>query len=208
MSENRLFLDQIYVYYKMLDNINIYLNKIIDNNYNGDPYQTEKWFLYISSELMRLFPLRRNKESEQLESSPTDGILLLDKNIPFILEKHNKICSNPCYLEVLNDIVKIRNKFIHEPHNIHFFSSMGSNTSCSMKFKYKSKILSINTISFGSVIYYINKAYKQIDELVFENFNADEKLKSFPIYEDFLNMINNRKKYYYTILLKYIILNY
>lgn len=77
-----------------------------------------------------------------------------------------------------------------------------------MKFKYKNKILSINTISFGSVIYYINKAFKQIDELVFENFNADEKLKSFPIYEDFLNMINNRKKYHYTILPEYIILNY
>lgn len=77
----------------MLDNINIYLNKIIDHNYNGDPYQTEKWFLYISSELMRLFPLRRNKKTEQLELSPTDGILLLDKNIPFILEKYNKICS-------------------------------------------------------------------------------------------------------------------
>lgn len=105
----------------MLDNINIYLNKIIDHNYNGDPYQTEKWFLYISSELMRLFPLRRNKKTEQLELSPTDGILLLDKNIPFILEKYNKICSNLCYLEVLDDIAKIRNKFIHEPHNIHFF---------------------------------------------------------------------------------------
>lgn len=208
MSENRLFLEQIYVYYKMLDNINIYLNKIIDSNYNGDPYQTEKWFLYISSELMRLFPLKRNKKTEQLELSPTDGILLLDKNIPFILEKYNKICSNLCYLEVLDDIAKIRNKFIHEPHNIHFLSSMGSNTSCFMKFKYKSKILSINTISFGSVIYYINKAFKQIDELVFENFNADAKLKSFPIYENFLNIINNRKKYHYTILPEYIILNY
>ncbi len=59
MSENRLFLEQIYVYYKMLDNINIYLNKIIDSNYNGDPYQTEKWFLYISSELMRLFSIKK-----------------------------------------------------------------------------------------------------------------------------------------------------
>ena len=42
MDSKRKFLNSIFVYYKILDNINKHLNKIINNNFNGDSYEIVK----------------------------------------------------------------------------------------------------------------------------------------------------------------------
>lgn len=202
------FLEKVFVYYKILDNVNIYLNKIIDCNYNGNPYQVEEWFFILTTELMRLFPFKIDKKLEKVEMSLDDGIMLLKKEIPFILEKFNKICSHPYNEDILKNIIIIRNKYTHEPHNIKYRYSTGSNTSCFMGLYYKTNKLNIDTISIGSIVKYINKVFSQIDTIVLNYFNEKEELKTYLIYEEFLKMIDNRGKYHYAILPQYNIWNF
>lgn len=208
MDSKKEFLNNIFVYYKMLDNIKLYLNKIINNNYDGDPYEVEEWFYHISSELMRLFPIEYNKNKKINEISKSDGILLLKEDIPFIADKFNKIYENEIYKNVFNNIMKIRNKFIHEPHNINYVFSVGSTTSCSMGLYYKDKLLNISTISIGCIVQYINKVFSEIDKVVLKYLEEDDSYKDYPCYNKFMQYINNRDKVYYTILPEYIILNF
>lgn len=208
MDNQRKFLDNIFVYYKILDDINKYLNKIINNNFNGNPHEVEEWFYLITSELMRLFPIEYNRKTKMNEISINDGILLLKDEIPFIVDKFNKIYSTEIYKNIFNDIMRIRNKFIHEPHNINYVFSVGSNTSCSMGLYYKNELLNISTISLGSIIQYINKTFTEIDKIILKYLDEDDKLKSYPCYNKFIEMIEYRKGHYYTILPEYIILNF
>ena len=46
-SENRKFLNNLYPYFKMLDNINNDLTKVIRSNTDNDPYQNEELFYNI-----------------------------------------------------------------------------------------------------------------------------------------------------------------
>ena len=57
-SENRKFLNNLYPYFKMLDNINNDLTKVIRSNTDNDPYQNEELFYNITSELLRLLPYK------------------------------------------------------------------------------------------------------------------------------------------------------
>lgn len=208
MDSKRKFLNSIFVYYKILDNINKHLNKIINNNFNGDSYEIEECFYLITSELMRLFPIEYNRKTKMNEVSIKDGILLLKDEIPFVVDKFNKIYSTEIYKKIFKDIIKIRNKFIHEPHNINYVFSVGSNTSCSMGLYYKNELLNISTISLGSIIQYINKIFSQIDNIVLKYLEGDSELKTYPCYEKFMEMIEYRKNHYYTILPEYIILKF
>ena len=133
-SNTTKYLNSLYPYFKMLDNINNNLSEVIKSGPNNDPFKNEELFYNITSELLRLLPFRIDNNKIELVKS---GILLVSNKKSFIKEKYNKIINNECYYKTLKDILRIRNKFIHEPHNISYAFSVGGKTSCSMGIYYK-----------------------------------------------------------------------
>ena len=141
-SENRKFLNNLYPYFKMLDNINNDLTKVIRSNTDNDPYQNEELFYNITSELLRLLPYKYIEKEDIIILDSKSGILLLADRIDYIREKYNKILNFDRFHDVLKDIHKIRNKYIHEPHNISYAFSVGGTAICSMGLCYKNQLLS------------------------------------------------------------------
>jgi len=58
-----------------------------------------------------------------------------------LVEGYKKIISDDIYKQTLLELSYIRNKFIHEPHNISAAGSVGGKASCSMSLYYKEKLI-------------------------------------------------------------------
>ena len=184
-----------YTYFKILNNINIYLTEIIHQNENRDLEKVEDLFYKITSEIIRLMPY---EEKEEVLEIKKDGILRLP-NTKEIKEGYNKIISFGHYQKSLKDIKFIRNKYIHEPHNISFAYSVEGTTTCSMGIYYKTKLLSISTISLAAIVYYLNKIFEEVRLKVIKS-NID-----FDILEKIKQMDFSNKKWNYQILPEYFI---
>ena len=65
-SETTKFLNNLYPYFKMLDNINNGLTKVIRSNKDNDPYQNEELFYNITSELLRILPYKYNEKDKSI----------------------------------------------------------------------------------------------------------------------------------------------
>ena len=64
MSNNTTnYLNSLYPYFKMLNNINNDLTQVIKSNTNNEPYQNEELFYNITSELLRLLPYKYDKRT-------------------------------------------------------------------------------------------------------------------------------------------------
>lgn len=193
-------------YLKMLENINKSLTKVIKTNFKNKPYKNEELFYNITSELLRLMPYKYEKEDNKLELDKKCGIMLLSDKPNFIEEKYNKILNYEPFCKVLKDALKIRNKYIHEPHNISFAFSVNATTTCSMSLYYKTTLLSISTISIAPIVYYLNKIYNRvIDDIKIQvrNNNGNKK----PQYYNELIKYDFRK-WNYTILPEYLMFNF
>lgn len=90
-SETTKFLNNLYPYFKMLDNINNGLTKVIRSNKDNDPYQNEELFYNITSELLRLLPYKYNEKDKSIILDNKIGILLLADKIDYIENKYKKI---------------------------------------------------------------------------------------------------------------------
>ena len=92
-SETTKFLNNLYPYFKMLDNINNGLTKLIRSNKDNDPYQNEELFYNITSELLRLLPYKYNEKDKSMILDNKSGILLLADKIDYIENKYKKILN-------------------------------------------------------------------------------------------------------------------
>lgn len=208
-DNNRKFLNSLYPYFQMLDNINRYLNELININFETHIYDKEDYFYKITSEIMRLLPYKKDiNNPKKLMLDETSGILLLKSKIPFLKQKYNKIIKSNSLQQVLKDILFIRNKYIHEPHNISFSYSVEGNNSCSMGLHYKNRQLSISTITLTPIVYYLNIIFDDIKKIAISIIELDNKFKEYPYYNIIMNynFISNNKKY--NILPKCIINNF
>lgn len=210
MSNNNTtkYLNSLYPYFKMLNNINNDLNQVIKNNTNNEPYQNEELFYNITSELLRLLPYKYKKATGKITLDEKSGILLLQNSNKIVKEKYNKIINFDRYNKVLKDIITIRNKYIHEPHNISYAFSVGGTSICSMSLYYKTELLSISTISLTPIVYYLNKIFEQIKNDAMELLENDVKYKDYPYYDVIANYDFSRKKWHYTILPEYLIIGF
>ena len=136
-SETIKFLNNLYPYFKMLDNINNGLTKVIRSNKDNDSYQNQALFYNITSELLRLLSYKYNEKGKSIILDNKSGILLLTDKIDYIENKYKKILNFDRFYDVLKDIHKIRNKYIYEPHNISYAFSVGGTLICSMGLYYK-----------------------------------------------------------------------
>ena len=207
-SETTKFLNNLYPYFKMLDNINKGLTKVIRSNKDNDPYQNEELFYNITSELLRLLPYKYNEKDKSIILDNKSGILLLADKIDYIENKYKKILNYDRFHDVLKDIHKIRNKYIHEPHNISYAFSVGGTSICSMGLYYKNQLLSISSVSLAPIVYYLNKVFEMIKNDSVKLIEQDEKYKEYPYYETFINFDFSRKSWNYTILPEYLMLDF
>ena len=177
-------LHAIYVYSKMLDNINIKFQELIDSNIEKEMKENEQLFYEIISDILRVFPVKKAR-SEIQGLDMKSGILLLTDEIAFLEEDYKKIIDNGQYKKILCELVDVRNKFIHEPHNIHAAFSVGGKTSCSMGLYYKETLCSVSTIKISYIVYELNKVFKRLKEFFLDKVHQfDEKYKEYPCYEN------------------------
>lgn len=203
-NETLDLINNLYPYFKMLDNINNYLTQVIDNNMYNNPYQNSEKFYNITSELMRLIPYKYDKKENIIALQKEDGILLLSNNFNFIEEQYNKIVSFKPFKEELIKVIKIRNKYIHEPHNIVYAFEVGGSTSCSVGFYYKSELLSVSSISLTAIAYYLNKIFERIQKETLERIDNTESLVGNYVYDTFCQFNFSESKWHYTILPDYL----
>ena len=184
-EETRELLNGIFVYAEILNHTNRMFQELINQNTEKQLNENERLFYEISSEIMRLIPIKKVRGVEGVLRIDTEsGILLLKDDIPFLLEDYNRIIQNEKYVKILLDMSKIRNKFIHEPHNIQAGFYVGGKTSCSMGLSYKNELCSISTITITYIIYELNLIFEKLKELFLKK--ADEcgdRYKEYPCYQ-------------------------
>lgn len=146
--------------------------------------ENEQLFYEVISDILRILPVKKAKnEIQGLDIK--SGILLLSDEISFLQEDYRKIVDNEGYRKILCDMVDVRNKFIHEPHNIHAAFYVGGKTSCSMGLYYKETLCSVSTIKISYIVYELNKIFQKLKEYFGEIVNQyDDKYKEYPCYEN------------------------
>lgn len=187
-QKDKIWVNGIYPYFRILKRINNLLVLLIKENYNME--QQEDVFLELTSELLRILPFKLEQNKETII-----GIKLLNKSGILLLEKYFKDLNND-YVQIINDnfvslvqIIKIRNKYIHEPHNIKCICFICGGKSTRAGFKYKNENLDLNTDSLVKIIREINCVFYKI-QIKFEKYinNLDEDEQNHPY---ILNMKNN-----------------
>ena len=178
-KKSKRLIESVYPYFKILKEINDNLFLLIDNNFDNAPYDNEELFYRISSDLVRVIPYKIPKKDgipifENAKIDDHSGILLLKSDIPFLKPEYTRIIKNEKCLKVFAAIQIIRNKYVHEPHNIHFAFSVGAKTSCSMGFVYKDKIYSINTIWLTNIVWELNTVFLKVRDFCIQEMRQCE----------------------------------
>lgn len=195
------FLNSLCPYFRMLDKINLLLLKSMSENIKLEPYENEDIFYEIVSELMRLLPYKFENNQIVLQN---DGIVQLKRKLDFIEEEYNKILMKPNYFDIFKNVWKIRNKFIHEPHNISFNMSVCGSSSCSISLYYKNELLSIGTIELTAIIKKLNIIFEKIKKIFVETIDkCDKKYKEYSYYKKILSYEFEKYNKNYTIIPKY-----
>ena len=188
-NQAKTLVESTYPYFKVLETINCNLIRLIQTNSDFMPYENEELFYQISSDLVRLLPYKipwkdNKPDFEKAHIDKKSGIVLLKSEIPFLYDEYQKILINPKCLKALHSIQIIRNKYVHEPHNIRFSFSVGGKTSCSMGLYYKDKLYSISTIWLTNIIYDINVIFIKLQKLCIQKMNAcDTKYQEYSCFQ-------------------------
>lgn len=181
-------LNGIAVYAKILDNINLKFHALIEENPEKQFHENEQLFYEIISELMRVFPVKKKKGSEEIGLDSGSGILLLQAEVDFLFEDYQRILNNEINKLILQDMSMVRNKFIHEPHNISASFYVGGKTSCSMGLYYKDILCSVSTLKMTHIIYELNKVFDKLKTFFIEKVHeCGEKYKEHPCYIAMMN---------------------
>ena len=193
-EETKEFINGVYPYFKILLSINENLLELIKDNTDNQPYENEELFYTLASDLIRLFPVKTKKgECDGIFLDKKSGIMLMKAHIPFIEDEYDKIMSDETCKKALKKILAIRNKYIHEPHNIAFSFSVGAKTSCSMGLYYKYDLISISTIWITNIVYELNLIFEEVKNLYIETINqCNDKYKKYPSYQ-YISKINLRE---------------
>ena len=80
-------------------------------------------------------------------------------------------------------MVDVRNKFTHEPHNMHACFCVGGKTSCAVGVYYENVLCSLSTIKISYILYELNKVFIKLKQYVLDGVDKyDEKYKEYPCY--------------------------
>lgn len=189
-DEDKIWFSGIFPYFRMLKRINELLILLISNNPNME--EQEDNFLDLTTELLRILPFKLikdvdTKEVTGIELLKKDGILLLKEYFNDLEKDYNDIINNN-FIELVQ-IIKIRNKFVHEPHNIKCVCFSCGGKHAYVGFEYKEEYLELNTDYLIEIIKELNIVFEKI-KIKFESkvSELDEKDKEHPY---ILNLFNN-----------------
>ena len=168
-AETRELLNGIVVYAEMLNNINMKFHRLIEENTENQFHENEQLFYEIISEIMRVLPIKKTQDGNAIAGPDIkSGILLFQTEIPFLLEDYQRLVNNEVYKKILLDMSTVRNKFMHEPHNIRASFYVGGKTSCSMGLYYKDRLCSVSTIKMTNIIYELNAIFDKLKRFFLE----------------------------------------
>ena len=188
-NKSKEFLEGVYSYFVILENINLNLQQLIKQNMENQPHENQELLYKICSDLIRIYPVKIPKDSDKnwmFSKARIDnrtGILLLSNHIPFLKEEYNRLLNEDKCVVALSEILTIRNKYIHEPHNMHFTYYVGGATSCTIGMYYENKLLSVSTIWLTNIICELNLIFEKIKNLYMDVISkCDDKYKEYPCY--------------------------
>ena len=167
-EEDREWFNGIYPYLKMLVKINYKLDELVKDNNDEKVIEHEAdIFFDLSSELIRLLPFKLDyDESKEVTMGITlvkkDGILLLKNHFDEIENDYKEIIDK--YFADLVQIIKIRNKYIHEPHNIKCDCFVFGRDHAYASFKYKEENYELSTDSLVEIVDQLNNSFKKIEK--------------------------------------------
>ena len=193
-EQAKMLVESTYPYFRILETINNNLLKLVHTNSDCLPYENEELFYQIASDLVRLLPYKipwkdNMPDFKNAHIDNKSGIVLLKSMVPFLYDEYKKMLMNPKCLKALHSILVIRNKYVHEPHNIHFGFSVGGKTSCSMGLFYKNKSYSISTIWLTNIIYDLNQTFIKLQNLCAQRMKVcDSKFQEYPCFQ-FINKL-------------------
>ena len=206
-KENRMFLEGVYPYFVILENLNVALQQLIRQNTENQPHENQELFYKICSDLIRLYPIKIPKNSDgfwefkKAHIDKTTGILLLSNYIPFLQDEFNRLLKEKKCIVAFSEILTIRNKYTHEPHNMRFSYYIGGDTSCTIGMYYKDKSLSISTIWLTNIICELNLIFERIKALYMDVISkCDDKYKEYPCYLKIYNCHLSKYNEYYNKL--------
>lgn len=181
--DTKEYLGNIFTYMSILDNINKVLNRLVKNNIKYSPEKNMKLFYVLVTEIIRLIPYsyNRNKDVFYLKD---DGILLLKNKISYIVEDYKNVLRKYSIKQSLINIYCVRNKFIHEPHNLSFCFSVGGQNSYSLGIYYKEELQELSTLDLQVVVRELNFIYEKIRLEFISIVRCHERLyRKYPIYK-------------------------
>ncbi len=163
-----------------------------------------KLFYVLVTEILRIIPYsyNRNKDIFYLKS---DGILLLKNRISYIVEDYKNVLGKKSIKQSLINIYCVRNKFIHEPHNLSFSFSVGGQNSYSLGIYYKEELQELSTLDLQLVVRELNFIYEKIRLEFISIVRCHDRLyRMYPIYKKILLYRFNKYNEIITILPKYL----
>lgn len=188
-EKTKELLEGVYPYFKILENVNIHLRELISKNIDNKPYDNTELFYYIATDITRLLPIKgyawENGKKYCLPSlDRRSGILLLSNKIDYLESEYKKFIENKKCRQALGYILTIRNKYVHQPHNLAFCFSVGGKTSCSMGIYFKDKLQSISTIWLTNIVRDLNRIFEKIrQQCLSATENCESKYKDYPCYK-------------------------
>lgn len=175
----------------MLDDINRKFNILLNKSMDNRPFENEELFYEISSELIRLFPIQGMKQEDgsvNIRLAMGSGIHLLSTHLPFLKDDYLKIIENDTCKLTFSEILRIRNKYIHEPHNMKFSYMVSGNKSCSMGMYYREELLFIDTLWMTNIISDLNDIFVKIQKVYVDRVEEyGNKYIEYPCYKKIKN---------------------
>lgn len=184
-KKDKVWFNGIYPYFRMLKKI----NKLLVLQVNLTPHleKQEDNFFELTSELLRILPFKIDMEKMTIQLLKKDGILLLKDYFDDLENDYESIVNDN--FKTLFQIIKIRNKYIHEPHNIKCVDFSYSRGHTRAGFKYKNEYFELGTEEIIKIVEGLNNTFEKI-QIKCKNKVAelDEKDKDHPY---ILNLIDN-----------------
>lgn len=165
-EEDKVWFNGVYPYFRMQKEINNLL--ILLKKFNPNIEEQEDNFLRLTTELLRILPFKLEVDKNDnsiitgIHLLVNDGILLLSKEFSYLENDYNNIIN--MYFADLVQIIKVRNKYIHEPHNIKCSMFLCGGNNAEASFKYKEEHYELNTDSLIEIIKEINIVFNKIKE--------------------------------------------
>jgi len=204
MNADEKYITQIVVYFNILHEINRKFNLILSEGYNINPYKVESMLKEITFDIYVIMPFYRKKRTSNLKLSQ-NGPLLIRRKRRFLSSSYNCILESKPLNKTLKDLLLIRNKSIHEAHNIRYMYSVGSKSSQIFGLKYREKCLNINTITLTPIIWYLNVTFEVLRDYVISILDKYPHYKNNAYYSELINNSFVSKLNYHAILPPYVI---